>query len=77
MDEIKEDMESTSDSTISTTKQLIETEDIKTTQSQINEKLKKIEEMIAHKSSMSKQVSEEHEYNNGLQKTKDQSCKAN
>ncbi|CAG8568488.1 9373_t:CDS:2, partial [Acaulospora morrowiae] len=54
MDEMEENTESTSDlisnstsdSTISTTKQLIETEDIKTTQSLINKKLNKMEETM-------------------------------
>ncbi|CAG8541924.1 5998_t:CDS:1, partial [Acaulospora morrowiae] len=40
------DTESTSDFTISTTEQLTETEDIKTTQSLINEKLNKIGETM-------------------------------
>ncbi|CAG8701354.1 1015_t:CDS:2, partial [Acaulospora morrowiae] len=47
MNEMEEDTESTSDSTISTTEQLTETEDIKTTQSQINEKLNKMGETMA------------------------------
>ncbi|CAG8734031.1 2373_t:CDS:2, partial [Acaulospora morrowiae] len=47
MDEMEEDIESILDFTISTTEQLIETKDIKTTQSQINEKLNKMEETMA------------------------------
>ncbi|CAG8523228.1 17395_t:CDS:1 [Acaulospora morrowiae] len=47
MNKMDEDMESTFDFTISITEQLTETEDIKTTQRQINEKLNKMGEMMA------------------------------